>query len=149
MAFNEEYMDEAFLNALSDVPMTTAKIAELVGCSHEAAKGRLATLTKQKLVIKSKEPSSGRLGFKYVWKRSDNTIPEEIKPSMKQSEKRKIELLDLISDEKPTKLTYLMQETDLSYPTLKKYLLALSKDGKIVQTKFRDSAWLKVKEDAN
>lgn len=152
MAFNEEFTDSAFLSALTDIPMTTAKIAETVGCSHEEAKGRLTKLAEQELVIKSTEPSSGRLNFKYVWKLSGNTIPkalDESNSTMRKSEQRKIELLSLISDEEPTSLTYLMQETGLSYPTVRKYLFAMEKEGKVKRTKYWNGKWEKVKEDAN
>lgn len=60
--FSEQYSDEAFLEAVSELdPATTAKVANYVGCSYDLAYRRLLRLSKGGRMIKQE------VGGSFVW----------------------------------------------------------------------------------
>ena len=62
--FNEEYSEEDFLSAVSDIETaTTKKVAEEVGCSYDLAYRRLLALLEEGKVEKT------QVGGSFVWHR--------------------------------------------------------------------------------
>ena len=62
--FSEEYSDEAFLQAVSEVePASTSNVAMAVGCSYDLAYRRLNALAEQGDIKKQE------IGGSFVWSR--------------------------------------------------------------------------------
>lgn len=60
--YNEQYSDEAFLNAVEDLDVaSTSSVAEEVGCSYDLAYRRLQTLEEDNQI------RSTKVGGSFVW----------------------------------------------------------------------------------
>lgn len=64
--YTEEYPDESFLEAVSELdPATTSRVAEMVGCSYDLAYRRLQDLNENEALTRI------RVGGSFVWKIND------------------------------------------------------------------------------
>ena len=68
MAYEKEFSDDAFLQALDNEFKPTAEIKKAVGCSHNEVVHRLKKLVEEGKVEKSQEPCAGRLNYRNVWR---------------------------------------------------------------------------------
>jgi predicted ArsR family transcriptional regulator len=170
MTLEEVYRDKDFLKALNGIEapgIGAAKVAEIMDCSHEGAKGRMKKLVRKGLVKEDKVPACGQFGFMYVWllagpledmlKKLSEIEEQEAREIedkerarkekrratvTKKKDKSREDIYKTLNEKKSVSINDIMKSTGYSYYTILRHLQALEGEGKVKRYK-ETNKWLK------